>query len=340
MTVQLTIIGLGQIGASAGMALAKHGEAITRVGHDREPTVARQAQAKGAVDKVFFNLPAAVENSKFILLALPFDQIRETLEVIAPGMREGTVVMDTSPVKSAVASWAKELLPANCFYVGLTPAINPLHLSEDESGVEAAHADLFTDGMIGIAAPQGTAGEAVKLASDLATLLGAKPFFIDLAEADGMMTALHLLPQISAVALMNMAKDRPGWTDARKIAGRPFAQATLPVAHGDGTEALVESAMQNRENTIRVLDEMIAELEKIKATIAEEERGKLAKWVEGAREGRNKWWRERHSGDWLAVDHRVGEIPKISLGRRLFGDLGKWFKPPKPPGEKENKQDE
>ena len=36
MPVQITIIGLGQIGASMGLALAAHKDAILRVGHDKK----------------------------------------------------------------------------------------------------------------------------------------------------------------------------------------------------------------------------------------------------------------------------------------------------------------
>ena len=60
MTVQLTIIGLGQIGSSVGLALEKHKEKVTRFGHDRELDTGRRAQARGAVDKTFINLPSSV----------------------------------------------------------------------------------------------------------------------------------------------------------------------------------------------------------------------------------------------------------------------------------------
>ena len=43
MTIQLTIIGLGQIGTSIGLALAKHKNLVTRVGHDKKIALARQA---------------------------------------------------------------------------------------------------------------------------------------------------------------------------------------------------------------------------------------------------------------------------------------------------------
>jgi prephenate dehydrogenase len=41
MTVQITIVGLGQVGTSIGLALAAHTNQVSRVGHDREPLTAR-----------------------------------------------------------------------------------------------------------------------------------------------------------------------------------------------------------------------------------------------------------------------------------------------------------
>ena len=43
MSVQITLIGLGQIGASIGLALAEQKELLQRMGHDKDPSVARQA---------------------------------------------------------------------------------------------------------------------------------------------------------------------------------------------------------------------------------------------------------------------------------------------------------
>ena len=47
MTIQLTIIGLGQIGASIGLALADHADKITRIGTDIDGKVMREAQKIG-----------------------------------------------------------------------------------------------------------------------------------------------------------------------------------------------------------------------------------------------------------------------------------------------------
>ena len=111
MTVQITIIGLGQIGASAGLALAEHKNLLHRVGHDKDPGVAKQAKKMDAVDDIKSNLPAAVREAKIVLLSLPVHEIRATLETIAKDLPSGAVVMDTAPVKEAVSKWAQEILP-------------------------------------------------------------------------------------------------------------------------------------------------------------------------------------------------------------------------------------
>jgi prephenate dehydrogenase len=338
MTVQLTIIGLGQIGASVGLALAGNKDKVTRFGHDLEPYIAKRAQEMGAVDKVFFNLPAAVENANIVLLALPIDQIRDTLQVIGPCLQENAVVMDTSLGKNAVAEWAKEFLPPHRHYVGLTPAINPFYLQETEKDLHSAHADLFTKGLMAIVAPQGTVGAAIKLAADLSSLLGAVPYFIDQTEADSMMTSLHVLPQLTAAAIANVNMDRPGWDDARKLAGRAYFAATALVDY-DGTNALVETVFQNRENVIQVLNELITSLEELRDDVADQERDSLADWLEQARQGRSKWWLERSAGDWKSLELNKMGLSKDKRGiwKRLFGDFGKLFGPPKFDSEEKKK---
>ena len=89
MAIQVTIIGLGQIGASMGMALSKHTDTLFRVGHDKEYNVEREAHKKGAVDKSEHNLPTAVRDARLVVLALPITEIRETLAFIAQDLQNG-----------------------------------------------------------------------------------------------------------------------------------------------------------------------------------------------------------------------------------------------------------
>lgn len=307
MTVQITLVGLGQVGASAGLALAEHKNLLRRVGHDRDPGVAKQAQKMDAVDEVKFNLPAAVREARIVLLSLPVHELRSTLETIAQDLPSGAVVMDTAPVKEPVSKWAQEILPEGRYYVGLVPAINPQYLHRNETGVGAAAADLFKDGLISLNASPGTPAEAVKLASDLIHLLGAMPLYGDMFETDGLMTGTHLVPQLMAVALLNAVVDQPGWNDARKLAGGPFAKLTSAAAHQDGFEALAEAALLNQKNVTRVLDDVIGRLSDLRQAIAGGDQEGLSGNIEQALAGRERWLAERLSAKWLE-----GEKPDLS----------------------------
>ncbi len=324
MAIRLTIIGLGQIGTSVGLALADHKELLYRVGHDKEVKIARQAEKLGALDRVEINLPKAVREANLVLLSLPVDQIRETMALIAPDLKEGAVVMDTGPIKEAVASWAAELLPAARHYIGLTPVLNPAYLHEAGSGVQAARADLFHKGMMAIVAPPRAHSDAIKLAADLTRLLGAMPFFADPAEIDGLMAATHTLPQLLAAGLLNATADQPGWREGRKVAGRAYAEATGPIAYMDEVHALTASALINQPNVKRVLDGVIASLQAMRGDIEKGDAEALDERLERARNARQKWWGDRQMADWANED-----VPQVSVPEnpgvlgRLFGISGR-----------------
>jgi prephenate dehydrogenase len=335
MTVKITLIGLGQIGASMGLALVKHKNQVTTLGHDKSPETARKAQKQGAVESISFNLPASVAGADIVVLAIPLDEIQETLKIIAQDIREEAVVMDTAPVKSVVAEWVKELLPPKRHYIGLTPALNPACLENAARGLNTARADLFQNGVIAVTAPHGTAEAVLKLAADYVTLLGSHPLFTDMAEVDGVMASAHLLPGLSAAALTETINGQQGWSDIRKMAGKHYSTATQPL-DGEEPSALAEAILKNRANMIRVLDEYIATLTSLRKDIAEENKQELQERLDRARRERGQWQLERAKGDWLAIETGRQEMPKISdILKRQIGGLDKIFKrrDKKPDGE-------
>ena len=319
MSVQITIVGLGQIGASVGLALGDHRELVRRVGHDRDSGIARRAEKMGALDKVVVNLPSAVREADLVLLALPIDQMRDTLAVIREDLKEGVVVMDTGPVKEIVAAWAAEILPPERYYVGLTPVINPAYLHEVDTGVEAAHPDLFRNGLMSIIAPRETPSEAIKLAADLTRLLGATPLFADPLEMDGLMAATQTLPQLMAAALLTVTIDQPGWREGRKIAGRSYAETTISITHPTEAATLRAAALFNRENVLRVLDGLIASLQSIRNDIHTQDAKALDERLARAQRGREEWLKQRTAANWLEEELPPAKTPTSSewFGRLL-----------------------
>jgi len=321
MPVQITIIGLGQVGASIGLALKKRGTSVYLLGHDKDTSSAKTAQKIGAVDTFKYNLPDSVMDAQIVVLALPFAEVRQTLELIAPDLQEGTLVIDTALSKGTVASWAKELIPQGRFYVGLTPAIHPEYLHNMERGVDAARDDLFEKSVIVVTAPLGTPGNIFNLTTDFITILGAMPLVMDTAEADGLSGKVQVLPQLAAAALLDATLDQPGWLEAKKLTGRPYAAVTAAFAKHDDAASLREFALENRENIVRLLNEYITSLVNIRDEIEANDRDALAKRLDNAWEGRINWDGERFAVDWLDKGGEKIDVPTFGkqLNQMFFG---------------------
>jgi len=320
MTIQFTILGLNQIGASIGLALGKLKDQVTRIGNDREPTTARQAAKIGAVDKVVVNLPSAVQNADVVILALPVDEIRETIEVIAQDLKAGCVLVDTSSTHSAVAKWAKELLPGeDRYFISMTPSINPAYLMEMGISIDQAHADLFNKSMMVITSPPGTDESALELASNLSAALGATPLFSETTEADSLLAYSHLLPELLAAALINVTTEQPGWREARKLAGPIYALTTQAAAQINETKALGQTALLNGQNITRMLDEVIRELHTLRNAIEAQDSEQLKERLEHATTARAEWLSLRHRGEWEPRNQGPAAPSGGEVLGRLFG---------------------
>jgi prephenate dehydrogenase len=321
MTVAITIVGMNRIGASIGLALASQKHQLTRTGIDREPGKTQQAHKMGAVDETSLNLEKTVAQADVVILCVPLHELKENLEIILPALKPEAVVLDTSPLQVQVFDWAKPLLPAGRFFLTLYPTLNPDFLLDTSTSLGDANADLFKGGLCVISSLPRTSEGALNLAADLASLLGAKPYFADPYEVDGLLGMVHLLPRLTAAALASAAFEQPGWLEARKLTGPAFAAITAPLELEAESYKPGLDAIHNRENALRLLDLLISTLQDVRSEIADGDAEALHNRFAEARTNRNHWLGQRKTGEW--GERPTPEIPaKSSMLGRMFG-LGK-----------------
>ena len=321
--VRIAIIGLRLVGASAGLALHRYHDRVTVVGHDPEPRVAAQAKSMGAVDRTEWNLINTVTDADRVIVALPVNEIRETLAVIAHDLQPGCIVLDTAGVKQIVVQWAAELLPDNVHFVGGHPI-----LVVDNLDTSAARADLFERKLFCLTPDARTGDSAVRLAADLVEAMGAQPFFMDPTEHDGMAAAVEHGPAMVAGALMGAASGSAAWPDVRKLAGSQFYVSTL-IAAPDGSAA-ASACAANREQTVRWLDAFIAELGLWRERLAASEDEALAQAFDQGLEAGRKWVQAQAAGDWSETAS-LAEMPSTNTFMRGLIGFGSLRKPPAKP---------
>ena len=312
----ITIIGLGQVGASVGLALGQSTEAaVRRIGYDISRQVAKHAIDTGAIDQAAMDLAEAVRTAEVVLLALPYDQVLDTVERIAQDLKEGAVLLDCTPARLALAEQVEKILPVHSHYLGFTPLIGPKSLTDINGGYLAADVQLLQGGKMAISGPTSASQQALNLAADLASMLGASPLFAEAAEVDGLMAAMHILPQLSAAALTQAVIGGKATKDRQRFAGRAFSLASLPGENGDTPEALAAAAVGNRENLLRVIDDLLGALERQRKYIAEGDREQLHADLDAAQKARQVWWRLRTKGYSPAAESNLVDVSQVRPNR-------------------------
>jgi len=326
---RITIVGLGFIGGSVGLALRQAEADFELVGHDRERGTANQAKKIGVVDKTNWNLISACEEADLIVIAIPVGGIKSTLETIGPYLKPGCLITDTASIKSPVVEWAEEILPEKVNFVGGDPIVSDAGATVDDrpaEGIEAARADLFSGAIYCLTPAAGTAPEAVQLASDFVYRLGAKPYFLDPLEHDGLMAGIDHLPFVLSAALMGVTTESASWREMRKLAGGAFENATRFVSPDPTTYR--DACLVNRENIARWIDACSEKMGELKETILTGDAEELERVFDEAMIARMRWLRARETGDWERQSSDDMPSMKGFMGQFLgMGRLGKRRRP-------------
>ena len=255
------IVGLGLIGGSIGLALkrAKLGD-TELVGYDRDPEVAARALKFGAVDRIEYHLPRLADVAGLVVVATPIVAVKGVFADLAPHLRQGAVVTDTASTKGDVLRWAKETLPRGVHFVGGHPMAG-----KEQTGPQAAEADLFDGRPYCIIPTVDAHPGAVNAVMGLAEAVGAVPFFLDAEEHDAYAAAISHVPLVASLALFSLARKSNAWPELAAMAGTGFRDLTR-LASGS-PEMSHDIFLTNKHNLSHWIDRYIGELLRLKDLI-------------------------------------------------------------------------
>ncbi|MBC7263836.1 MAG: prephenate dehydrogenase/arogenate dehydrogenase family protein [Chloroflexi bacterium] len=310
---RIAIVGLGAIGTSIGLALKQASTDIEIIGHDKDHTRAGAAAKRGAVNRADWNLISACEDAEVIILAMPVSGIADTLKALAPYLTERNIVTDTASVKSPVMAWAAEHLPPAVSFVGGNPIIRRV-----AHGQEDADPNLFVNAVYCLTPAPSATPQALETVADLVTALGAKPYFLDAAEHDGLIAAVGYLPFILAAILMLRVETSASHRELIRLSGVAFESA-IDALGGDISEKR-DLCLLGKSNIARWLDAYMESLRDFRELLDRADGEALETTFKTASEARQKWLTGSDEGG-IATDYS-----EFSLRQML---LGSAFRPPK-----------
>lgn len=321
--VSVGILGFGRIGASIALALKRYNERkdaqhkFEVVCADLRAGIREDALKNKIVPAIDRDLFATARGRDIVVLALPYADTPSAYKEIGTELRNGAVVLDTSPLKLPSLEWAKKHLNPDVHMVGVAPILNPKYLFDGLDDTLHAQADLFDKGNMLLMPGPSCVKEAVELAADFSTIIGSTPHFFDPAEHDSLVAMTDGLPALLGLVSFYSMSKTAGWGDAQRLTNPSFGRLTrhLYDTHPDD---LRDNWLHNRDNMLRQLDSLIGSLQDFRSILAQNDRDALEAALSEAGETYSAWINRRSSGKW---DEDQGTEPTTSIGSSMMTGL-------------------
>jgi prephenate dehydrogenase len=258
----VTIVGVGLIGASLGLALKKAGVVTKVLGVGRSKENLDQAQKMGAIDGVV-DLVEAAKQSDVIVLCTPVAQMRAAFEVIQSYLEPKTMITDAGSTKSDVILAAKEVLGKKaCQFVPAHPIAGGA-----QHGASAAKADLFVGKQTIICPLQENSPEDIALIAGFWESVGSIVKKIGSVQHDAIYAAVSHLPHLLSYALMASVLNSEDADQKLGHIGAGFKDFTRIAA--SSPEIWRDICLGNRTAILQELDRYVLIVNHMRKLIAE-----------------------------------------------------------------------
>lgn len=280
---KITIIGVGLLGGSLGLAARQRRLAGEVAGFVRRAASLKDCEKAGALDYATTDLLAAVSKADLVILCTPLAQMRAITEQFLPALKRGAIVTDVGSVKADVVRQLESLVKkAGAHFVGGHPMAGG-----EKMGVLAARADLYTNAICILTPTKKSNPRAVRQVEQFWKSLGARTVRMDAAKHDLLVSRSSHLPHVTAAALAAFVLGPKKPADQAALCATGFRDATR-VASGS-PEMWRDIAVSNRKHLARSMDAYIAELKKFQSALKRDDVAAIEAFFINAKQRRDNW---------------------------------------------------
>ncbi len=280
---KITIVGVGLLGGSLGLAVKHRRLARQVAGYVRREVSIKQCADAGAVDFATTDLQAAVWDAELVILCTPLGQMRLLVKQLLPALKRGAIVTDVGSVKASVVNEFESLIKkTGAHFIGSHPMAGG-----EQAGVSAARADLFESAMCVVTPTQRSHRAGLRKVEQFWKSVGGRVLSLSPEMHDALVSRSSHLPHLLAATLAASVLDPKHPKQQAALCATGFRDTTR-VASGS-PEMWRDIALANRVQLRMALDEFVRELQGVQKILR---RGKATQ-VEGlfqtAKERRDRW---------------------------------------------------
>ncbi|MDH1683116.1 bifunctional prephenate dehydrogenase/3-phosphoshikimate 1-carboxyvinyltransferase [Pseudomonas chengduensis] len=258
---RLVVVGLGLIGGSFAKGLRERGLCREVVGVDLDAESRRLAVQLGVVDRCESDLAAACQGADVIQLAVPILAMEKLLAQLARLDLGNAVLTDVGSAKGNVVRAARLAFAGQA--VRFVPG-HPIAGSE-QSGVEAANAELFRRHKVILTPSEHSDAAAVALVEGLWRELGADVEAMEVEHHDQVLAATSHLPHLLAFTLVDSLAKRSENLEIFRYAAGGFRDFTRIA--GSDPVMWHDIFLANREAVLRTLDTFRDDLDALRDAV-------------------------------------------------------------------------
>ena len=286
--MRITIIGVGLLGGSFGMAVRKAGAAERVAGVDLDRAVLDRALERGAIDAGTLDLAEGVDGAGLVVLATPVRSILDMLPGLAPLLGDETILLDLGSTKEAIVSAVAGEAGIKR-YVGGHPMAGTEH-----TGIEHADDGLFQDATFALVPSSAVDEGALELLKDLVRRIGARPAVISAGRHDRIVSVTSHLPYLLSVVLA-LAAEQTAREEERlgEFAASGFRDTTRLAA--STVQVMADICLTNGRPLLRGIEDARRLLDDLAALIEEGRESDLVKKLTRAKESRATLLGERRT---------------------------------------------
>ena len=275
---KITLIGVGLLGGSVGLAARERGVTGRVTGLVRRAESLEECVAVGAVDDATLDLPEAVADAGLVILCTPVGGMSNLAKQIQPYLATDAIITDVGSVKGPVVAAVEPVLPR---FIGSHPLCG-----SEKTGVAYARADLLGGAVCAVTPTDYSPADAVEAVTEFWSALGSRVVNLSAADHDAICARTSHLPHVLASALVNavLAKPRTGEND---FLGTGFRDTTR-LASGS-PEMWRDIALDNAEAIAAALNELQAEVAGLKEALDARDSTVLEKFFAEGKTHRDNW---------------------------------------------------
>lgn len=283
----LCIIGTGLIGGSFCLALKQAGIVESIVGAGRSEETLQKAQTLNIIDTYDMDISNAVKDADVIFVSVPLGATQTVFEKIAAGLKQSgnqkAVITDAGSSKLQVQQIADKVFAdyADRFVAG-----HPIAGTEN-SGPDAAFADLYRDRRVILTPTDETSAAAVKLVTALWQATGALVETMDAEHHDKVLAATSHLPHVLAFGLVHCLENMDDIENIFRFAAGGFRDVTR-IASSDPT-MWRDICLNNKEPILEMMQRYKDELDMLYNALEAGDGEKLMEVFEHAKQTRDKF---------------------------------------------------